>query len=180
MSTPTTDTPSTDSGAATGLGRALTDDDTRLGITADPLSVGELYEWAVHPRCGAVVVFSGTVRDHAGDRTGVSELDYEAYDEQVVARLAAIADEARRRWPDIVRVGLVHRTGRCALGEPTVVAVVSSPHRPEAFEACRYAIDALKATVPIWKKEVWVDGEEWSQAATDLTDAAAVPGAPQP
>ncbi|MEM9036981.1 MAG: molybdenum cofactor biosynthesis protein MoaE [Actinomycetota bacterium] len=151
-------------------------DDTRIGLTADPLSVGELHDWAVHPRCGAVVVFSGTVRDHAEGREGVTRLEYEAYTEQAEPRLAAIAAEVRQRWPDVVRVGLVHRTGPCELGEPTVVVAVSSPHRPEAFAAARFAIDALKASVPIWKKEVWDGGEDWGLAATDLIDATAVEG----
>lgn len=152
-----------------------TSDDTRIGLTEDPLSVGELHDWAVHPRCGAVVVFSGTVRDHADGREGVERLEYEAYTEQVEPRLAAIVDELRVRWPDAVRVALVHRVGPCQLGEPTVVAAVSSPHRPDAFAACRFAIDALKASVPIWKREVWDGGEDWGLAATELTDAASVP-----
>ena len=155
--------------------RVTTSDDTRIGLTGDPLLVGELHDWAVHPRCGAVVVFSGTVRDHADGREGVERLEYEAYTEQVEPRLAAIVDELRIRWPDVVRVALVHRVGPCQLGEPTVVAAVSSPHRPEAFAACRFAIDALKASVPIWKREVWDGGEDWGLAATDLTDAASVP-----
>lgn len=155
--------------------RVTTSDDTRIGLTGDPLSVGELHDWAVHPRCGAVVVFSGTVRDHADGREGVERLEYEAYTEQVEPRLAAIVDELRIRWPDVVRVALVHRVGPCQLGEPTVVAAVSSPHRPEAFAACRFAIDALKASVPIWKREVWDGGEDWGLAATDLTDATSVP-----
>jgi molybdopterin synthase catalytic subunit len=149
-------------------------DDTRIGITPDPLSVGELHDWAVHPRCGAVVVFSGTVRDHAEGREGVHRLEYEAYTEQVEPRLAAIVEELRIRWPDVVRVALVHRVGPCELGEPTVVAAVSSPHRPAGFAAARFAIDALKASVPIWKREVWDGGEDWGLAATDLVDASAV------
>ncbi len=148
--------------------------DTRIGLTADPLSVGALHDWAVHPRCGAVVVFSGVVRDHAEGRDGVERLEYEAYTEQVEPRLGAIVDELRVRWPDVVRVALEHRVGPCELGEPTVVAAVSSPHRPDAFAACRFAIDALKASVPIWKREIWDGGEDWALAATDLVDPSSV------
>lgn len=151
-------------------------EDTRIGLTAEPLSVGELHDWAVHPRCGAVVVFSGTVRDHAEGRTGVTRLEYEAYTEHVEPRLAAIVDELRQRWAEVVRVALVHRVGPCQLGEPTVVVAVSSPHRPDAFAAARFAIDALKASVPIWKREVWDGGEDWGLAATELVDASAVEG----
>lgn len=150
---------------------------TWIGITADVLSVGEAYEWAVRPDCGAVVLFSGTVRDHAEGRSGVQHLTYEAYDEQAVVKLGDIADEVRRRWPDTGAVVLLHRTGRLELGESSVIVVVSSPHRPEAFEAGRYAIDALKASVPIWKHEVWDGGSDWGTGAQVLTPAASVSGA---
>ena len=76
-----------------------------------------VYDWAVRPDCGAVVLFSGTVRDHAEGRAGVTHLEYEAYEEQVVPRLAAIAAETRRRWPTIGRIALLHRTGPLAIGE---------------------------------------------------------------
>ncbi|MGH9134725.1 MAG: molybdenum cofactor biosynthesis protein MoaE [Ilumatobacteraceae bacterium] len=145
-----------------------------LGLTDLALPIGEAYEWAVRPDCGAVVLFSGTVRDHADDRQGVEYLTYEAYDEQVVPRLQAIADEARVRWPSAGRIVLLHRTGRIELGESSVVAVVSAPHRPEAFAAARFAIDALKASVPIWKHEVWAGGSEWGTGTTDLREASTV------
>jgi molybdopterin synthase catalytic subunit len=151
------------------------DRDDWLGLTESALPVGSAYEWAVRPDCGAVVVFSGTVRDHADGRSGVQHLTYEAYDEQVVPKLKAIADEARRRWPELGRVVLLHRVGRIEIGESSVVAVVSAPHRPEAFAAARYAIDALKASVPIWKHEVWDDGAGWGTGASDVRDATSVP-----
>ena len=144
--------------------------DTWVALTHDELPVGAMYDWCVQPNCGAVVVFSGTVRDHAEHRTDVTELEYEAYEEQVEPRLDAIAEEIRRRWPDVGRVALVHRVGSLAVGESSVVVAVSSPHRPEAFEAARFGIDTLKATTPIWKREVWSGGEDWGLASQDVTD----------
>lgn len=141
------------------------DGNSWLGLTDQALPVAAAYEWCTLPTCGAVVLFSGTVRDHSLDgevrRDGVQALTYEAYDEQVVPAFAEIEAELRRRWPTAGRVVLLHRTGVVALGESSVVAVVSAPHRPEAFEAARFAIDALKASAPIWKHEEWSGGAEW-------------------
>ena len=103
--------------------------DDWLALTSDPLPVGDVYDWAVRPDCGAVVLFSGTVRDHAEGRDGVDHLVYEAYGEAVEPRLAEIAAEARRRWPTLGRIALLHRTGRLELGESSVLVVVSTPHR---------------------------------------------------
>ena len=141
-----------------------------MGLTDQVLPVGTAYEWCVQPQCGAVVLFSGTVRDHAADQQGnlradVSHLTYEAYDEQVVPAFEAIEAELRHRWPTAGRIVLLHRTGRLALMESSVLAVVSAPHRPEAFEAARFAIDALKASAPIWKHEEWADGADWGTGA---------------
>ncbi len=150
--------------------------DTWVGVTHGPLPVGVALDWAVLPRCGAVVVFSGTVRDHAPGRDGVERLEYEAYDTQVELRLAAVAHEARRRWPALGRVALLHRLGPVALGESSVVVVASAPHRPEAFAAARYGIDTLKATVPVWKREVWAGGDAWSVESCDVVEAAPATG----
>ena len=142
--------------------------------------MGAAYDWCVRGDCGAVVLFSGTVRDHAVDeggtvRRGVGHLTYEAYETQVVPRLAAIADEVRVRGPATGRIVLWHRVGRIELGESSVIVVISSPHRPEAFAAGRYAIDAIKATAPIWKHEEWDDGADWGTGAHLAIDAADVP-----
>lgn len=153
-----------------------TDRDDWVGLTSLPLAVGAVYDWAVRPDCGAVVLFSGTVRDHADGRPGVSLLEYEAYESQVVPRLAAIVAEARTRWPTIGRVAVLHRVGPLEVEESSVLVVVSSPHRGEAFEACRFGIDTLKATVPIWKREHWADGVDWGLAATDITEVEAFGG----
>ena len=145
--------------------------DTWIAMTEEPLPVGTAHDWAVLPRCGAVVVFSGTVRDHADGRSGVERLTYEAYEEQAIPRLQAIADELRSRWPMAGRVVLLHRLGPLDLGESSVVVAVSTPHRPEAFDAARFGIDALKASVPIWKREEWKGGSDWALGAQPLVDA---------
>ncbi len=150
------------------------ENDDWLALTEDELPVGAAYDWAVRPHCGAVVLFSGTVRDHAEGRDGVEHLTYEAYDDAVVPRMAEIAGEARQRWPMIGRLAILHRTGRLELGESSVVVVVSTPHRADAFEAGRYAIDALKASVPIWKHETWRDGSAWGTGATPIAEAGTV------
>ena len=143
--------------------------DTWVALTEEPLPVGAAADWAVRPDCGGIVLFNGTVRDHAEDRTGVTRLAYEAYVEQVEPRLLAIAEEARRRWP-VGRLALLHRTGELLLGESAVVVVASAPHREEAFAAARFCIDTLKATVPIWKRETWDGGEDWGLCAHDVAD----------
>ena len=146
------------------------DSDTWLLLTDEVLSAGVASDWAVRPDCGAVVVFSGTARDHAEGRTDVQQLEYEAYEEQVVPRLQAIADEARRRWTTLGRVALLHRVGPLAIGETSVIVAVSAPHREEAFEAARFSIDTLKASVPIWKRETWAGGSAWGLDAKDLVE----------
>jgi molybdopterin synthase catalytic subunit len=148
--------------------------DDWLEISSDPLPVADAYEWAVRSECGAVVLFSGTVRDHADGRPGVQYLTYEAYESQVVPKFEQIAKEVRNRWPQTGRVVLLHRTGRLEIGESSVIVVVSSPHRAEAFEAGRFAIDALKVSVPIWKHEVWEGGSDWGTGAEALTPASSV------
>ena len=107
-------------------------------------------------------------------RSDVQHLTYEAYEEQEVPAFAAIEAELRVRWPHTGRVALLHRVGQLGLGESSVLACVSAPHRPEAFEAARYAIDALKASAPIWKHEVWADGADWGTGASDLVSPAQV------
>jgi molybdopterin synthase catalytic subunit len=142
--------------------------DDWFALTDQSLPVGRAYDWAVRPDCGAVVVFSGTVRDHAEGRPGVQSLEYEAYEAAATGRFAAIAAEARRQWPGVGRIALWHRTGLLAVGESAVVVVVSAPHRAEAFEAARYAIDTLKAAAPIWKHETWRDGAGWGTDAVPI------------
>lgn len=136
----------------------LANGDLWVGLANDALPIEDATAWAVVPHCGAVVTFVGTVRDHAPGRESVSALEYEAYDEEVAPRLRALADDMRARWPSIGRIAMIHRTGVLAVTDAAVVVVVSAAHREAAFDAARYAIDTLKATVPIWKKETWGDG----------------------
>ena len=152
--------------------------DTWLALTEEPLPVGGAADWVVRPDCGAVVVFSGTARDHAPGREGVDQLEYEAYEEQVIPRLGAIADEIRSRWPSVGRIALLHRMGVVPISESSVVVAVSSPHRPAAFEGARFGIDSLKATVPIWKRERWAAGETWGLEAQHVTEVDSVESAP--
>lgn len=110
-------------------------------------------------RDGALSLFVGVVRNQNGGRE-VLRLEYEAYEEMALSELAAVETEARRRWP-VTEVRLVHRLGPLEVGEASVAVAVCSPHREEAFAACRFAIDTLKRTVPIWKKELYADGAVW-------------------
>ena len=158
--------------------RAPADRDDWIALASGPLPAAEAQAWVVVPSCGGVVTFCGTVRDHATDEAGVararvSALEYEAYDGPAQDRMAAIAREARRRWPVIGRIALLHRTGRLDLGDTAEVVAVSAPHRAEAFEAARWAIDTLKETVPIWKREEWGEGAAWGTGATAIGEVPA-------
>ena len=108
---------------------------------------------------GGVVTFVGAVRDRARGRD-IEYLEYEAYPEMAEREMQRISDACAERWPG-TRVAIAHRTGHLEIGDLAVIIVAASPHRAEAFEACRYAIDTLKETVPIWKKEVASDGQYW-------------------
>jgi molybdopterin synthase catalytic subunit len=136
--------------------------DDWVELTSLPLPVNDAITWATTPSCGAVVYFGGVVRDHSEGRAGVTGLTYEAYETEATRRLAEVAAEARRQWPDIVRLALLHRVGALSLSDTSVVVVASARHRAEAFEAARFCIDTLKETVSIWKREHWADGSDWA------------------
>jgi molybdopterin synthase catalytic subunit len=144
--------------------------DDWVALLPQPLPIADASAWVVRPDCGATVTFTGTARDHAPGRPGVHRLEYEAYEEPAVARMRALLEEMRRRWPTLGRAALLHRTGRVDLGDAAVVVAVSAPHRAEAFEAARFAIDELKRSVPIWKREAWADGESWGLEAQHIVD----------
>jgi molybdopterin synthase catalytic subunit len=139
--------------------------DDWVGVIADTLPIDAASAFVARPDCGASVVFTGLVRDHSEGRPGVTSLEYEAFEEEVTPRLAAIAAAARARWATVGRLVLLHRTGLLKVGEVSVLVAASAPHRDEAFEAARFCIDTLKATAPIWKREAWAGGEDWSACA---------------
>lgn len=145
------------SGGATEGQAAL----TYVALSPDPIDPLALSEMVTEPGAGAVVTFAGVVRDHNLGRQ-VHYLEYEAYPEMATAKLRQIVAEVRQRWPLVRGVALVHRTGRLEIGEMAVLVAVGASHRGDgAFEAARHVIDRIKEIVPIWKKEVWADGEEW-------------------
>ena len=130
----------------------------RIEILGEAIDVAEVTAWVSDPAAGGIVTFIGTTRSETSDDgRALVALEYEAYAEMAHKQLAALAAEARRRWP-IAKLAIMHRTGRVALGEPSVLIAVACPHRGEAFDACRWIIDALKKDVAIWKKEAWGDG----------------------
>lgn len=128
-------------------------------LQAEPIRVDELIAAVRAEGDGALVLFLGTVRDHNEGRR-VLQLEYQAYEEMARAELRRLAEAARERFA-ISSVALAHRTGRLALGEVAVGIVVAAPHRADAFSACRFIIDTMKETVPIWKKEYFQGGEVW-------------------
>ena len=134
-----------------------------MAVTDAPLDLAALAaEVAVHGD-GAIASFAGLVRDHNQGRR-VLFLDYEAYEPLAVKALQRIVDEARAAWPS-ARLGLHHRVGRLAIGEASIVIAAASPHRADAFAACRYAIERVKQIVPIWKREHFDGGDVWLEGA---------------
>src|SRR5262245_33662917 len=128
-------------------------------VTNQPIDLDELVRYVTDPEAGAIVPFIGTTRNNNEGRTVIA-LDYEAYPEMAEKELARIGDDARKQW-QIRRMAIVHRLGPVQIGEASVIIAVSSAHRDAAFAACRFAIEEIKKTVPIWKKEVYEGGEVW-------------------
>jgi molybdopterin synthase catalytic subunit len=134
----------------------------RAELTRNPIDPSTLGRAA--PEDGALCLFLGVVRnENKGKR--VRGLEYEAYEEMAVPLMEQIIHEAEEKWPRSV-VSVVHRLGSLAIGETSVAVVATSPHRKEAFEACRFVIDTVKARVPIWKKEFYEDGSAWTDGET--------------
>jgi molybdopterin synthase catalytic subunit len=134
---------------------------TLARLVREPIDVASLA--GTNAADGAVCFFVGVVRNENRGRA-VLRLEYEAYEEMALPLMEEIAADTARRFP-VTDVRLVHRLGRLEIGEASVAVAVSSPHRAEAFAACRFAIDTLKAQVPIWKKELYADGSEWLDGA---------------
>jgi molybdopterin synthase catalytic subunit len=128
-------------------------------ITEQALSLEPLVNAVQRPSSGAIASFLGVVRAQTRGRQ-VRYLEYEAYREMAIPKFHEIGEEIHRKW-QVDEIAIVHRIGHLEVGEASVAIAVSAPHRHDAFAACAYAIDRLKEIVPIWKKEVWTDGEEW-------------------
>jgi MoaE-MoaD fusion protein len=128
-------------------------------VQAGPLDLAAVVDQVRDPAAGAIATFIGTTRDHNRGRS-VTHLEYDAYPEMAEAEMAKIAAAVTERH-DVARVAIAHRTGHVPIGEASVIIAVSAAHRCPALEACRDAIDTLKQTVPVWKKEVFAGGEEW-------------------
>jgi molybdopterin synthase catalytic subunit len=128
-------------------------------LSAEPLSIQACADWVMSPESGGIDIFIGTVRN-ATKGKAVVRLEYEAYERMAISEMTKIAEEILAKWP-VHKVLIHHRTGILPVGEIPVIIAVSAAHRAAAFDACRYAIDTLKQTVPIWKKEVFEDGEQW-------------------
>lgn len=135
----------------------MTSENAPVTVVRAPIDVAALSTST--PEDGALCVFTGVVRNH-NDGKSVLHLEYEGYEEMVVSVFAEIEAEAKQRF-GVTRVRIVHRLGRMEIGDTSVAVAVSSPHRKEAFEACRFAIDTLKHKAPIWKKEYYADGSSW-------------------
>lgn len=141
-----------------------------IKITEKPIDVQKVIGTVSSLGAGAVNVFIGTVRNSAHGKN-VVWLEYEAYESMAVAEIRKIIDEASHRWP-LLGWAVSHRVGTLKPGEVSVAIAVSSPHRRDSFEACQFIIDTLKETVPIWKKEVFEDGEEWVSARPNGVSAS--------
>lgn len=140
-----------------------TDPRDQFIITFAPLSFDAVYRQSEDPGSGAVVVMSGTVRQQS-DGKAVNYLEYQAYEPMAKVVFQQIAHQIRQRWTDTNRVVIHHRVGKLVVGEISILVAVSTPHRAEAFAACRFAIDTVKHNAPIWKKEFFADGaSEWVQ-----------------
>jgi len=166
-------------------GRHPTDEELDVSAEADWVAVSErrlpvdvVWKWASVAECGAVVSFCGTVRNYSDGRPGVVAIEYEAYTGQVVPRMTEIAAAARARWPGVGRLALLHRVGRLEVGDVSVVVVVSTPHRAEAFDVARFCIDTIKTSVPIWKRETWSGGSDWSLCDHPVEDVSTPSGLP--
>jgi len=131
-------------------------------LTREKLDRQKCYDFVQDDSCGGIVTFTGTVRDHTGGKE-VKQLEFTAYSSMAVKELTKIAEEALKKF-DILKIAIHHAVGLLQIGDVPVVIAVSSSHRKAAFEACEYAIDTLKRSVPIWKKEFFEDGEVWVNA----------------
>ncbi|HLB29673.1 MAG TPA: molybdenum cofactor biosynthesis protein MoaE [Dehalococcoidia bacterium] len=139
-------------------------------ISREPLDLQPIVQQVRRDECGAVAIFLGVVRNESRGRR-VIHLEYDAYPAMAERVLARIAQEAASRWP-VADMALCHRIGRLEIGETSLVVAVSSPHREEALAACHYAVERIKAILPVWKKEVWEGGAEWIEGSLTMPEEA--------
>lgn len=149
--------------------------DCWVDLGQEALDVAAATAWATVPSAGAVAAFLGVVRDHSADSGAVRAMTYEAYEEHARSRMRAVADDAMGRWPDCRRLVIWHRVGELDVSDVSVLVVASSPHRPTAFAAARHGIDAVKATVPIWKQEHGESGSRWVDECSGAGHVASEP-----
>jgi len=147
-----------------------------IALTREPIDAKSLIEAAKRGEDGAIVIFDGIVRNHTRGRQTL-HLDYEAYEDMAEKQMRGLAIEARRQFA-VRHVTIVHRLGRLHIGDTSVLIIVASAHRAAAFEACRWLIDTLKKTVPIWKKETFVDGAVWAAGEPFPAELAVLPPEP--
>lgn len=133
-----------------------------VAISNEPLDVAAICASVAYDEAGAIDVFIGTVRNKTSGRK-VLGLEFEAYEKMALLEMKKIIDSAAKQWP-VLKASIVHRVGELSIGEIAVIIAVATPHREAAFQACQYMIDTLKQTVPIWKKEIFADGEVWVSA----------------
>jgi molybdopterin synthase catalytic subunit len=136
----------------------------RVSVGEGPIDAARLVEEVGRPDSGATVIFMGTVRDHSDHAGSVTHLEYEVFSEVVESSIREIVDESIVKW-SVLSVAVEHRSGVVRLGEASVAVAVATEHRADAFDAARFIIDELKARAPIWKKEHWPGGAEWSQGS---------------
>ena len=132
---------------------------TTENVSLEPKHEKEFFAEVAFPECGAIASFIGTVRNHSRDRD-VEYLEYEAFEEMADAMLDRLGRDLTQKY-SLRAIAIHHRVGRVEIGEPSVVIATSAPHRADALDACREAIETLKATIPLWKKEIYAGGEEW-------------------
>ena len=136
----------------------------RVAVGEDPIDAGALLDEVRRAGSGATVLFLGTVRDHSDGKEGVTHLEYEVYEEMVEQKIGSVVEEAVGKWP-VLAAAVEHRSGVVLLGEASVAVAVAAAHRADAFDAAEFIIDELKKSAPIWKKEHWPGGAEWSRGS---------------
>ncbi|REK18641.1 MAG: molybdenum cofactor biosynthesis protein MoaE [Actinobacteria bacterium] len=136
----------------------------RVAVGEDPIDADALLDEVRRAGSGATVLFLGTVRDHSDGKEGVTHLEYEVYEEMVEQKIGSVVEEAVAKWP-VLAAAVEHRSGVVLLGEASVAVAVAAAHRADAFDAAEFIIDELKKSAPIWKKEHWPGGAEWSRGS---------------